>query len=110
VDNLLERRPRPDGRERHQYAEEGGIDMTPEELIQCAKESIASGGPPLPWKTVGMTSIRAGDGQEMLFEATHDGKPTGWINDWTRQRICDAVNLLPLLVEEIERLRKATQS
>jgi len=76
-----------------------------DDVVQRAKESMRLGGPPAPWRVIGQASIQTADGQEMIFESYWDGKPHGWINEWTRQRICDGVNLLPELVAEIEQLR-----
>lgn len=76
-----------------------------DELLDRAKKSMVLGGPPAPWSVVGQTSIRTADGQEMIFESYWNGKPHSGINPWTRQRICDGINLLPELVTEIERLR-----
>lgn len=73
-------------------------------LLERAKTSMALGGPPAPWEVVGNTSIRTADGQEMIFESYWNGKPHSAINEWTRQRICDAINLLPELVVEVELL------
>ena len=71
---------------------------------------MSSGGPPAPWEVVGNTSIRAADGQEMIFSTYWNGKPHGGVNDWTRQRICDGINLLPELVAEIERLQRVERA
>lgn len=78
--------------------------MTSKQLLDRARESMGLGGPPAPWEVIGQTSIRTADGQEMIFESYRNGKPHSGINSWTRQRICDGINLLPELVAEIERL------
>ena len=71
-------------------------------LLTRAQASMALGGPPPPWKVVGQMSIEIPGGDEFHLETNR-----GHVNSWTRQRICDGVNLLPELVTEIEKLRAA---
>ncbi len=42
-----------------------------------------------PWRPVGISSIETHDGELLL--TIHDGN---WVNEWTRQMICDGVNVL----------------
>jgi hypothetical protein len=79
--------------------------VSADELLERAKRARDLGGPPIPWKPIGTSSIQCADGQEMIFQTYRDGRAMGGVNDWSRERICEAVTLLPELIAEIERLR-----
>lgn len=80
---------------------------TPEqvaELVERLRAIDRSGGPDPPWEAVGSTSIRTPGRDMFLLTESND-----FTNPWTRQKICDAINLVGEAASTLTALLAALQ-